>query len=158
MTQSTTMQEPGWYQADSVGTDASPHSLGIEPAPHGARFVAFLIDLALGLGAFLLSLVPLWFGVWSLAAAMMFCTVSFWIYNGAVLQGRTGQSIGKRSQGIKIVMADFGVPPGVALVLVRIILTRLLATFFWIDDWWILVDQDNRRISDRITGLQVVVA
>lgn len=181
-------QPAGWYyaQGDPAGTQrywdgtqwqGSPQPVSMAPgvsasgtaaprtAENGARFVAFLIDSALMVVAWIALIVLIAvFGSISDAAGGVVLLVGllallgFGLYNGLYLPGKTGQSIGKKQQNIKIINVDTGGPPGIGMVFARAILSGLISILFYLDHWWILVDADNRRPSDKTLSLHVVAA
>ncbi len=187
MTESGSQPTPGWYYAagDPPGTqrywDGSAWQGGPQPvgggvggiaagpggtvAAPGQRFVGFLID-----GGISLAIVIVGFIVAAILGAVVdvlgglmiaityLGAIGFFIYNSVYLQGTTGQSIGKKQQGTKLVADATGQPVGAGMAFVRYLLGGLIAQLCWLDYWWILVDERNQRLSDKILKYQVLVA
>jgi uncharacterized RDD family membrane protein YckC len=178
---------PGWYHAQGDPPDTQrywdgthwqggpqpilgqatglPFTEAVDHATPGARFVAYLVDGALYLVAYVsvfaltaivsafsdvLGALVLGLGLLALLGGIA--------YNWLYLQGTTGQTIGKRQQGIKVVSLQTRQPIGVAMTFVRLIVIALFAIPCWLDHWWILVDADNQRLSDKQLGNVVVKA
>ena len=121
-------------------------------ADPGKRFVAFLIDL----GAVIVLEIIAALAKSSALSALVGLAVLVWvIYNQVYLQGTTGQTIGKKQQGIKLLRADNGQPVGPLMAFVRSLLSGIISIACWVDHWIILVDKDKRRISDKILGFHV---
>lgn len=149
--------------AGAPGAFSAAGATAGQPAAVGKRFVAFLID----------SVPPiLLFGVWALLATVagdagagiggllfFFGTLGYWIYNFLYLHGTTGQTIGKKQQGVKLVgIQNGGQPIGIGMVFVRGLLSGFLANLCLLDHWWIFVDDRNQRLSDNILKNMVVEA
>jgi uncharacterized RDD family membrane protein YckC len=72
----------------------------VNVADPGKRFVAFLID---AVPIFVLNILTRAINSGALAGLIGLVAFAYSIYNGIYLQGTTGQSIGKKQQGIKLV-------------------------------------------------------
>ena len=88
-----------------------------------------------------------------LAAYVVIC--GLWIWNRAIRQGRTGQSLGKSVAGIRLVSASTGGPVGATAALGR------ERAHIW--DWlisigflWPLWDAKGQTFADKISGTVVV--
>ncbi len=154
-------QPVGIPQETAVGGAAA----GRFAAP-GARFVAALIDAAISVAivlvGFLLGFLVLAV-VWEpLGVVIMILTYlgafGFQVYNAFIMQGRTGQTFGKRHQGIKLVEEATQKPVGVGMAFVRYLLGSVIATACYLDYWWIFVDDRNQRLSDNVLKYVVVDA
>ncbi|MEM9561545.1 MAG: RDD family protein [Actinomycetota bacterium] len=190
MTDSGSSQPPGWYyaQGDPPGTQrywdgaqwqgapqaTAPATPSAEPgynpmmsggrrrADAGKRFIAYLIDVAIIIGIYIVGLILIAIGsgisdglgaVFSVLLAIAY--IGYAIYNFLYLQGTTGQTIGKRMQGITLLRQDNGQPVGIGMAFVRGILQAIFAIPCYLDHWWILVDEDNQRLSDKVLKFHV---
>lgn len=178
-------QAPGWYyaQGDPPGTQrywdgtqwqGGPQAVpgaeggssgGRAPAELGPRFVAFLIDYGiLVVGYIVLLILGAIFGAIAdvLGAIVVFLgalgILAFGIYNYLYLQGTTGQTIGKKRQGITLLRATDGQPVGIGMAFVRGLLGGILANICLLDYIWIFIDEENRRLSDKILDFNVYQA
>lgn len=183
----TSSQPAGWYyaQGDPPGTqrywDGSQWQgepkvtqdsiqqagavAGLRVATPGQRFIAYLIDG--------LVIIPFYIVIFALAAVLgavsetlggigllvgFLSMFGFIIYNMIYLQGTTGQTIGKKQQGIKLLNTATHQPLGMGGVFVRLLLSGLISMLCYLDHIWILVDEDNRRLSDKQLGHHVYQA
>ncbi len=173
-------QPPGWYYAegDPAGTHrywdgvqwqggpqpvAAGGAVGMDPdqnAGPGPRFVAALIDAAIGWGIVIaVGILAAIFGAMSdtLGGIMVLvgylAQFGYYIYNYIYLQGTTGQTIGKKQQGTKLVRN--GEPTGMGMAFVRYLVIGVFSIPCGLDYWWILIDANNRRLSDRVLDMNV---
>lgn len=79
------------------------------------------------------------------------------IYNQVWLQGRTGQSWGKKALGIKLISENDGQPIGPLLVFVRSIV-HILDAPCYIGYLWPIWDDKNQTFADKIMKTVVVSA
>jgi uncharacterized RDD family membrane protein YckC len=124
--------------------------------------VAALIDWAIYVGIFIvggifLRIVPILGFVGYLAA------LAYAIYNFGYLQGTTGQTIGKKQQGIKLVMEETGQPVGFGMAVVRWLVAGVLGgvtcgIYGLLDILFPLWDAKRQRITDKILKMGVVKA
>ncbi len=124
-------------------------------ADPGKRFVAYLIDIAPAAVLYILGLI---IGSAGFMLLIMLAVFAYFLYNSVYLQGTTGQSIGKKQQGLKLVKSDTGQPVTPVMAFVRWLLGGVLGSICFLDYWIILVDKDKRRISDKILGFHVYSA
>jgi uncharacterized RDD family membrane protein YckC len=117
----------------------------------GKRFVAGLIDWAI---PFAIQIVGGLAGK-SVASIGVLVSLAFQVYNYIYLQGTTGQTIGKKQQGIKLLKSDTGQPLGMAMAFVRWLLAGILSVLCFLDIIILLVDKAHLRLSDKILGNQV---
>ena len=130
----------------------SGSSMSRSVADPGKRFVAFLIDVA---PIVALQIFGSLVSSGAIGGLVALAVLAYSIYNQLYLQGTTGQSIGKKQQGITLLRADNGQPVGIAMAFVRSLLSGVIALVCLLDHWIILVDKDKRRISDKILGFHV---
>ena len=77
------------------------------------------------------------------------------IWNRAFKQGRTGQSVGKKAMGIKLVDEHTGQPIGAGMSFVRD-LAHTLDGFFYLGYLWPLWDDKRQTFADKILSTVVV--
>ncbi|MGH4024716.1 MAG: RDD family protein [Pseudonocardiaceae bacterium] len=122
------------------------------------RVISFLIDLVAPLTIVALLLV-LGVAVGS-AVLIVVCTaigvlglVAFVLWNSCYRQGVTGQSIGRRVAGTKLVKIETGAPVGFGTALVR---QLCHGVEFGIGYLWPLWDLQRQTFADKITATLVV--
>lgn len=185
MTNQGSSQPAGWYYAagDPPGTHrywdgtqwqgapqpvaAAPAAAatGLQaprPAELGSRFVAYLIDAAIHTAAFIawIVLIVIFTSMSDALGLVMFFVglvglAALGIYNLWYLMGTTGQSFGKKQQNIKLVADATGEPVGVGMAIARSFISGIISI---IDLIWILVDEENKRVTDKIFDFNVVSA
>ena len=142
----------------------APPSMGsLGPlATFGQRAIAVIID-ALVMFAMIIPVIIIFFILGAVSDALalivggllylaMFAA-AIWYYIGNV--GKTGQTPGRRSQGIRVVSSN-GSPVGVGGAFIRWILASILNTFCYIGILWMLFDADKKTLYDKILDNQVV--
>ncbi len=132
-------------------------------ADYGPRFIGALIDWGIGIvinivGQGVMGAVGSGSDGASLVVSLLFTLVGigWWIYNYVYLQGSTGQTIGKKQQGTKLVSAKTGEPVGMGMALVRGIVGGILTAICLLDLIWIFIDDENRRLTDKIFDFKVI--
>jgi uncharacterized RDD family membrane protein YckC len=153
----------------AVPTDTPAFSVGYGGAPSGRRradagkrFIAFLVDAAIFIGIYVVGLILIAIAS-SIADALgaliglllALVYLGYFVYNYLYLQGTTGQTIGKKQQGITLLRQDNGQVVGIGMAFVRYLLSSIFAIPCYLDHWWILVDEDNQRLSDKVLGFHV---
>ncbi len=133
-----------------------------ESAELGQRFIAYLIDAAASAGVFIagFALVAIAGAIADVLALLMLLVwmvaiFGFAIYNILYLQGTTGQTIGKKQQGIKLLDNKSGQPVGVGMAFVRNLLGGFLGGLCALDYLWLFKDGERQRLSDQILDYQV---
>lgn len=139
------------------------------PATYGSRAIAVLIDSGIAFGIYIVGLIlAAVLGAVSEALGTLMLVVTFlasfgfFIWNYVILQGSTGQTLGKRQQSIELVADKDGRPVGAGMALIRWIVAAVLGFACGIgtilDYLWPLWDDDNKRLTDKILNLNVVKA
>ena len=90
-----------------------------------------------------------------LVAVGLLAMLAIGIWNRAFKQGRTGQSIGKKAMGIRLVDEHSGQPIGAGMAFVRD-LAHTLDGFAYIGYLWPLWDSKRQTFADMILGTVVV--
>jgi uncharacterized RDD family membrane protein YckC len=89
--------------------------------------------------------------------------IGYSVWNFGLQQGSTGQTIGKKQQGIKLVKDETGQPLGAGMAIVRYLVAGLLSSvtcgvYGILDILWPLWDSERKRITDKILKNSVVKA
>lgn len=84
------------------------------------------------------------------------CMLAFGLWNSGYRAGTTGQSIGKRVVGTKLIRESTGQPIGFGLAVGRYFL-HILDGFCYIGYLWPLWDSKRQTFADKIVGSIVVV-
>jgi uncharacterized RDD family membrane protein YckC len=79
-----------------------------------------------------------------------------WIYNRWILQGRTGQSWGKRALGLKLLRMDNGQPIGGGLAFARDLLHTVDALACYLGLLWPIWDARRQTFADKIINTVVI--
>ncbi len=176
---------PGWYYADGDppgthrywdgaqwqgGPQAVPSPSGMvgygEPgrarhASPGSRFLAYLVDVGVVIGIYVFIIAFTFVSEVFLVLGLL-GLFGWVVFNFVILQGRTGQTIGRRVLGIKIVKVPTGQPPGWGLMIGRWAVQSLLGALCYIpiivDMIYILASDRKQRFSDGWLNLEVVDA
>lgn len=142
----------------------------MNPAPYGRRIGALLIDILFASApAIVLMIIGVAVSVDSdsaVPAALLIMVGGGWaliagVWNKIIREGRTGQSLGKKTCGIALVDAESGQPVGPGKVFIRELLTSVLSTvsgslFTWVDYLFPLWDPRHQRVIDKMLGTAVV--
>lgn len=166
--------DPRAETAVPVGCPTAPFDVGLpELAPWGLRVMASTLDtVALGGLSYLALLGITWTanaivpgpgsaasdlgvpGMLEMLAAYV-VILGLWIWNRAVRQGLTGQSLGKRALGIRLVSASTGRPVGPVPALGRD-LAHLWDWLFSVGFLWPLWDAKRQTFADKISNTVVI--
>jgi uncharacterized RDD family membrane protein YckC len=129
----------------------------------GPRVIAFLIDVGIMIGGYIaLVILSGIFGAISDALGLLVLLVGwlalagFSIYNFYYLEGTTGQTIGKKQQGIKVVgLENGGQPIGALMAFVRYFINGLICSLGWL---LLFFDAQRQTLGDKVTKSVVVNA
>lgn len=91
-----------------------------------------------------------------LALVLYFLAFAIIFYNSVYLQGRTGQSWGRKATRTKLVNVETGKPVGVLVSLLRQIAHIADGAIFYIGYLWPLWDAKRQTFADKIVGSVVV--
>jgi uncharacterized RDD family membrane protein YckC len=142
--------------------------LGPPLAEYGQRVIAYLIDVAIVIALYLVVLIvglilgaitrPLGVVVWILGYVAVF---AYSVWNWGYLQGTTGQSIGKRQQGIRLIKEETFLSVGFGMAVVRYLVASVISTitcgiYGVLDLLWPLWDARRQRLTDKILKMNVV--
>ncbi len=130
---------------------------------YGPRFIGFLIDwgILIGLYIALIIVVAILSAISdTLGGLVLFLgwlgILGFSIYNYIYLQGTEGQTIGKKQQNTRLISDETGQPVGIGMAVARYFLGGFLGSICLLDYIWIFIDEENRRLSDKILTMRVV--
>ncbi len=138
--------------------------MGAMPATFGQRFLAVFIDWLIGLA--LIIPVVIVAAILGAISETLGALVGVLLYLAVILGflymviggiGLTGQTPGKRSQGIKV-MNDSGGAVGVGNAVVRHIVQYVTNIPCYVGSFWMLWDGEKKTLYDKMLGNQVVQA
>ena len=141
---------PGYSAMPPAGYSPAPDS-NIPFANWGNRVVGALIDY------FVPSIIAgaVYQGSRGLGTILYLAVLAWAIYN-KVLEGRTGQSTGKKVAGTKLVAAATGQPVGVGLAIGRYFLHIIDGLPCYLGFLWPLWDSKRQTFADKILNTYVV--
>jgi uncharacterized RDD family membrane protein YckC len=137
-------------------------------AEYGQRVIAYLIDVAIIVVAVIaVIIVSVIIGAVVKALGLVIgilgyiAVILYGLWNLTYLQGTTGQSIGKRLQGIKLIKEETLQPVGFGLALGRYFLAQAISgvtcgVYGILDLLWPLWDTKKQRLTDKILKMAVV--
>lgn len=139
----------------SYGAPGGPPAGASSTADIGKRFVAGLIDLVavpIGLWVAVLILSAILGAVSDALGALVFLVgwLAIIAYSWGYLpysEGTTGQTIGKKAQGIRTVSAETGQPVGFGMAWVRYFLNGIVCGLGWLLP---LVDTQKQTLGDKV--------
>ncbi|WP_221347818.1 RDD family protein [Streptomyces beigongshangae] len=157
-------QQPGQhYPGQQYPGYPAPHQQtygGMPPYAHwGQRFLATLVDGLVLMVAYLPLVVGAAIGNDSAAAILGLITfvaivgVAIWML---VQEGRTGQTIGKKALGIRLLRESDGQPLGVGMAFVRRLAHFLDSIACYLGWLWPLWDSKKQTFADKVCSSVVV--
>lgn len=78
------------------------------------------------------------------------------IWNRIFKMGRTGQSVGKKAMGIKLINEQTGQPIGALQSFVRELLGGLINQVFYLSYLWMLWDDNKQTLHDKVVHSTVI--
>ncbi len=152
-----------------VEAGSTPHVINGQLAGFFTRLLASIIDsILLGIVQFVVGLVftfgPMAFLRGQNVALLMFLPlvqfllqIMMTVYYYGIYQHNTGQTIGKKAMGIKVVDAVTGQTPSVGKFLLRDILGKIISAFtFLIGYLMVLWDPKKQALHDKVAGTVVI--
>jgi uncharacterized RDD family membrane protein YckC len=145
---------PGDPYANNPGNSGYPASAY---ANWGQRVGSYLLD---GLPAWVLIGIGSLFASHSFLVYLLFvlAALAWLVYNRWIQMGNTGQSLGKRTLGIRLVKETTGEPIGAGMAFVRDIchfVDSIICYIGWLFPLW---DAKRQTLADKIVGTVVVPA
>jgi len=94
---------------------------------------------------------------WTIFGLLLAAGVLFGIYYNVFLLGRTGQTIGNKAVGIKVVDKIYGQPIGPARAFVRLLVRSVASGLLCgLGYWWMLWDQEKQTWHDKVSNSYVI--
>ena len=130
----------------------------VSPAAYanwGLRVGAYLIDYA---PIFVLELIGVMVHNVAFSLLVLLASIGWWIYNRCIQAVRTGQSLGKRTVGLRLISESTGAPIGPGMAFVRDIchiLDSLACYIGWLFPIW---DAKRQTFADKIVSTVVIPA
>jgi uncharacterized RDD family membrane protein YckC len=146
-------------------------------ADFGKRALAYLIDLAITL----IGLIPMIIGIVLLIVAApsdvtydefgnattsggdaglalgTLVSLGIWLWNRVFRMGRTGQSVGKRAIGLRLLDDKTGQPIGAGMCFLREVVSNIVNQVFYLSFLWMLWDTDKQTLADKAVHSSVIV-
>jgi uncharacterized RDD family membrane protein YckC len=147
-------QQPGsWYGQPPPGY--GPQAAAGAYANWGQRAGAYLIDIA---PIIVLDIVSI--AVRSAAVTLVFylAILAWSIYNRWYLAGTTGQSLGKKAVGIRLVKESTGQPVGAGMAFVRDLAHFVDAVICYVGFLFPIWDAKRQTLADKIVSTVVIPA
>jgi uncharacterized RDD family membrane protein YckC len=82
--------------------------------------------------------------------------IAIQVWNRIFKMGRTGQSVGKKAMGIKLVNDSTGEPIGALQAFLRELLSAVINQAFYISYLWMLWDDNKQTLHDKIVHSTVI--
>lgn len=147
---------------DTVREIETPEGIALRLRAAGAlpRAQAWMVDMLLRMGVFMLAMIPLsLFGIGGNGLAMLLLFALTWAYSVVCEVWLGGQTLGKRALGLRVVNAD-GTPvtwlPSVVRNLLRVV--DVLPGVYGVGLVSTLIDPYARRLGDIVAGTMVIHA
>ena len=147
---------------DTVREIETPEGIALHLRAAGAlpRAQAWMVDMLLRMGVFILAMIPLsLFGMGGNGLAMLLLFALTWAYSVVCEVWLGGQTLGKRALGLRVVNAD-GTPvtwlPSVVRNLLRAV--DVLPGVYGVGLVSTLIDPYARRLGDIVAGTMVIHA
>jgi len=147
---------------DTVREIETPEGIALRLRAAGAlpRAQAWMVDMLLRMGVFILAMIPLsLFGMGGNGLAMLLLFALTWAYSVVCEVWLGGQTLGKRALGLRVVNAD-GTPvtwlPSVVRNLLRAV--DVLPGVYGVGLVSTLIDPYARRLGDIVAGTMVIHA
>ena len=159
--------QPGYDQPAGFGGSPYPNPFGGAPAasgyaPWGSRVGAALVDAIAPTVVFMVLFFLLGsdsYGSTNFFGVLLYLAfIGFTIYNSCYLQGTTGQSIGKKVVGIKLLKEATGQPVGFGLAFGRQFAHVLDSLPLYLGYLWPLWDDKRQTFADKVCATIVVPA
>ncbi|GGY26149.1 RDD family protein [Rhodanobacter panaciterrae] len=147
---------------DTVREIETPEGIALRLRAAGAlpRAQAWMVDMLLRMGVFIMAMIPLsLFGMGGNGLAMLLLFALTWVYSVVCEVWLGGQTLGKRALGLRVVNAD-GTPvtwlPSVVRNLLRAV--DVLPGVYGVGLVSTLIDPYARRLGDIVAGTMVIHA
>ncbi|WP_353951266.1 RDD family protein [Knoellia sp. S7-12] len=93
-------------------------------------------------------------GILALLGVLLMWGILIW--NRIFKMGRTGQSVGKKAMGLKLIHHQTGQPIGAGMAFGREILSQFINQIFFLSNLWMLWDDNKQTLHDKIVSSTVI--
>ncbi|MFD4875055.1 RDD family protein [Streptomyces sp. NPDC058420] len=141
-------QQPGYPGYPQAGYGAAPSY-----ANWGQRFLGTLVDGLIFLVPYILIIVSQGKGVLLAIGAVIIIGIAIW---QLIQEGKTGQTVGKKALGIRLVRESDGQPLGVGMAFVRRLAHFLDSIACYLGWLWPAWDAKRQTFADKVCGSIVI--
>ncbi|MER6471390.1 RDD family protein [Streptomyces collinus] len=144
-------QQPGYPGYSQQGG----YGYGVQPpyANWGQRFLGTLVDGLVFLVPYILVIVGRNNAALSAIGGLAIIAIAIW---QLIQEGRTGQTIGKKALGIRLVKEETGQPLGVGMAFVRRLAHFLDSLACYLGWLWPAWDSKRQTFADKVCGSIVI--
>ncbi|MFC7486226.1 RDD family protein [Knoellia sp. CPCC 206453] len=93
-------------------------------------------------------------GILALLGVLLMWGIVIW--NRIFKMGRTGQSVGKKAMGLKLIHEQTGQPIGAGMAFGREILSQFINQILFLSNLWMLWDDNKQTLHDKIVSSTVI--
>lgn len=83
-------------------------------------------------------------------------SIGIQVWNRIFKMGRTGQSVGKKVMGLKLIHEQTGQPIGAMQAFLRELLSGLINQIFYLSYLWMLWDDNKQTLADKVVHSTVI--
>lgn len=146
-------QQPGYPQQGGYGYPQQGYGATPPYANWGQRFLGTLVDGLVFLVPYILVLFSSKAAVLGIIGGLALIGIAIW---QLIQEGRTGQTIGKKALGIRLVKEATGQPIGVGMAFVRRIAHILDSLACYLGWLWPAWDSKRQTFADKVCGTIVI--
>jgi uncharacterized RDD family membrane protein YckC len=146
-------QQPGYPQQGGYGYPQQGYGATPPYANWGQRFLGTLVDGLVFLVPYILVLFSSKAAVLGIIGGLAIFGIAIW---QLIQEGRTGQTVGKKALGIRLVKEATGQPIGVGMAFVRRIAHFLDSLACYLGWLWPAWDAKRQTFADKVCGTIVI--
>ncbi|MFF4112270.1 RDD family protein [Streptomyces sp. NPDC001714] len=146
-------QQPGYPQQGGYGYPQQGYGATPPYANWGQRFGGTIVDGLVFLVPYILVLFSSKAAVLGIIGGLALLGLAIW---QLIMEGRTGQTIGKKALGIRLVKEATGQPIGVGMAFVRRIAHFLDSLACYLGWLWPAWDAKRQTFADKVCGTIVI--
>ncbi|MGW2957230.1 RDD family protein [Streptomyces sp. NPDC001220] len=146
-------QQPGFPQQGGYGYPQQGYGATPPYANWGQRFLGTLVDGLVFLVPYILVIVGKNTPALALIGGLALIGLAIW---QLIMEGRTGQTVGKKALGIRLVKEATGQPIGVGMAFVRRIAHFLDSLACYLGWLWPAWDAKRQTFADKVCGTIVI--
>ncbi|MER6083696.1 RDD family protein [Streptomyces sp. NPDC013157] len=146
-------QQPGYPQQGGYGYPQQGYGATPPYANWGQRFGGTIVDGLVFLVPYILVLFSSKAAVLGIIGGLAILGLAIW---QLIMEGRTGQTIGKKALGIRLVKEATGQPIGVGMAFVRRIAHILDSLACYLGWLWPAWDAKRQTFADKVCGTIVI--